>query len=420
MILSTPDGRQYGLQLGENIAGRSSDCGIRIDSPRTSRHHAKIEWDGSRARIMDLGSTNGTLLNGRRLETNRYYPLNEGDRVDFGSGPCSVMAGVSSAALPGAGAVTGAPSGALPGMPPAGLPSVQPLPPLPAPLPGSAALGVVEEAPRRRLSTPLIVGLAAILVVALGLGIWWGLSRTRSQEAAQRVEPTLQPTVAVQPTSTAEVRQATSTPAAKSAGAGGAAKPAVPAKPPAGAPGVMPPINATTMPNLVQQFLGGIDPNLVSAMLGGTPMPGLTGGSPAAPGTKRYAAPKLMAPASGSNYQGEDAVVVLEWEPVQSLAAQDYYWVMVFYKRGDQEQAGGVWMKGTSYRVPAWFLKQAQGRFEWRVVMVEATGLAEQGGKLVGTVSDPSERRWFEWRSGGQAPAPNPGDSPIPTPTYGG
>jgi DNA-binding NtrC family response regulator len=48
--------------------GRSEDADIRIESEAVSRLHAKLIFSGGRAQIADLGSHNGTLLNGERIE----------------------------------------------------------------------------------------------------------------------------------------------------------------------------------------------------------------------------------------------------------------------------------------------------------------------------------------------------------------
>lgn len=58
--------------------GRSSDCDLCIESPKVSRKHAAIESLGNRFQIRDLGSTNGTLVNGQRAEK---ADLNDGDIV---------------------------------------------------------------------------------------------------------------------------------------------------------------------------------------------------------------------------------------------------------------------------------------------------------------------------------------------------
>jgi hypothetical protein len=49
------------------VIGRGSDADITIDDTGISRKHLEIVWDGRRAEARDLGSTNGTTLNGSRL-----------------------------------------------------------------------------------------------------------------------------------------------------------------------------------------------------------------------------------------------------------------------------------------------------------------------------------------------------------------
>ncbi|HLP22718.1 MAG TPA: DUF3662 and FHA domain-containing protein [Microbacteriaceae bacterium] len=52
------------LKPGRLIIGRGSDADLTIDDSGASRKHAAVEWDGHRARVRDLGSTNGTQLDG--------------------------------------------------------------------------------------------------------------------------------------------------------------------------------------------------------------------------------------------------------------------------------------------------------------------------------------------------------------------
>ena len=62
--------------------GRSSDCDLAIDDRAVSRHHARLRrtiegWD-----VLDLGSTNGTWLNGRRITSAVALPGDELDLAD--------------------------------------------------------------------------------------------------------------------------------------------------------------------------------------------------------------------------------------------------------------------------------------------------------------------------------------------------
>lgn len=60
--------RSYRLGQGSTIFGRSSSSAdIVIDDPGVSRRHFEVTVDGSHAQASDLGSTNGTLLDGKRI-----------------------------------------------------------------------------------------------------------------------------------------------------------------------------------------------------------------------------------------------------------------------------------------------------------------------------------------------------------------
>lgn len=57
-------GRRYPLTKSRTVIGRGSDADITVDDTGTSRRHVEILWDGKRAQVRDLGSTNGSQLNG--------------------------------------------------------------------------------------------------------------------------------------------------------------------------------------------------------------------------------------------------------------------------------------------------------------------------------------------------------------------
>ena len=60
-------GKRYPLHRGRTVIGRGSDADITIDDAGTSRRHVEVAWDGTRAQVTDLGSTNGSTLDGRRI-----------------------------------------------------------------------------------------------------------------------------------------------------------------------------------------------------------------------------------------------------------------------------------------------------------------------------------------------------------------
>lgn len=58
------DGVRHPLTRSRTVIGRGGDADITLDDTGTSRKHLEILWDGERAQLTDLGSTNGTRLNG--------------------------------------------------------------------------------------------------------------------------------------------------------------------------------------------------------------------------------------------------------------------------------------------------------------------------------------------------------------------
>ena len=61
------DGTRHPLTGSRTVIGRGSDADITIPDAGTSRKHVEILWDGERAMVRDLGSTNGTTLNGHKV-----------------------------------------------------------------------------------------------------------------------------------------------------------------------------------------------------------------------------------------------------------------------------------------------------------------------------------------------------------------
>ncbi|MGN6428487.1 MAG: FhaA domain-containing protein [Leifsonia sp.] len=62
------DGRHYPLSRSRTVIGRGSDADITVDDTGISRRHVMITWDGARAQVEDLGSTNGSKLNGEPVK----------------------------------------------------------------------------------------------------------------------------------------------------------------------------------------------------------------------------------------------------------------------------------------------------------------------------------------------------------------
>ena len=61
-----PDGRRVRLGQETAVIGRLPDCAVPLSDPQVSRHHAEVRPDHDGYRVVDLGSMNGTLVNGTR------------------------------------------------------------------------------------------------------------------------------------------------------------------------------------------------------------------------------------------------------------------------------------------------------------------------------------------------------------------
>lgn len=74
--------RRFSLRQAQTFVGRSRSCDIRIRSQAVSRLHTVLYWRDGELRVEDLGSFNGTYVNGSRL--NGVQAVRPGDVVRFG------------------------------------------------------------------------------------------------------------------------------------------------------------------------------------------------------------------------------------------------------------------------------------------------------------------------------------------------
>lgn len=85
-IVVTPEGKpERAIELGERLSiGRSTANQLVLEDQKASRSHAEIRHlGGGRYRLSDLGSANGTWLNGRRVSVPKE--LEDGDQINIGS-----------------------------------------------------------------------------------------------------------------------------------------------------------------------------------------------------------------------------------------------------------------------------------------------------------------------------------------------
>jgi len=73
--------RTYEISTPLIILGRGTDCDLRLVDPGVSRHHAEIRVEDGEVVLVDLGSTNGTFVNGQPV---RRVTLTDGTRVTLG------------------------------------------------------------------------------------------------------------------------------------------------------------------------------------------------------------------------------------------------------------------------------------------------------------------------------------------------
>jgi len=170
LVQESGGAREFELVDVEVSIGRELDNALRLPDPSISRHHAVVRQAAGGHEIQDLGSSNGVLINGNRLET---ALLQDGDRITLGQlqltyvnpktapkgNPLGTvrlnledMAKLQAGATAELAAPEGAPGAALPVPPPPAAP--QPVAPPEAPAggapPASSVTGQMPLAPPRR------------------------------------------------------------------------------------------------------------------------------------------------------------------------------------------------------------------------------------------------------------------------------
>jgi hypothetical protein len=82
IVTLTLDGNRHEIDKRRVVLGRSKDCDIQLADPNISRRHAELRQDGSAYWLVDLDSTNGVLVNGRKTARAK---LESGDTITIGS-----------------------------------------------------------------------------------------------------------------------------------------------------------------------------------------------------------------------------------------------------------------------------------------------------------------------------------------------
>ena len=144
------EGREHTL-IADVVIGREG-CDVVLADPEVSRRHAALRHTGEGPAVEDLGSTNGTFVNGERISGVRV--LANGDVVSFGNTEWELRSAAAAAAPAGVGSPQVTAARSVPSEPPPAPPAApQPAAPQPA-APEPVAAGGGGEAAGRRGDVP--------------------------------------------------------------------------------------------------------------------------------------------------------------------------------------------------------------------------------------------------------------------------
>ena len=107
---ATGERREIAITKDEFLIGRGIDCDLRLRTSNVSRHHCLLRFRADETTLQDLGSANGTFVNGQRVRS--QTALVHGDEISLGDFHCVLeMTGQSGVDWgPAAGADQGSPT----------------------------------------------------------------------------------------------------------------------------------------------------------------------------------------------------------------------------------------------------------------------------------------------------------------------
>lgn len=163
MMRSGPTvGAIYPLEAESISIGRDASNTIQINDAEVSRRHARLQFQGGKYVIEDVGSTNGTHVNGQRIMS--AYVLKPGDVVSFGEG---IVLSFEAADFDPAATLAVQRSG-----------DGQARAAMSAPPPASAYAGQIPAGPlqvgRKTNPLPIFIGVGALMLICACVGfLWW-------------------------------------------------------------------------------------------------------------------------------------------------------------------------------------------------------------------------------------------------------
>jgi len=170
IFVEVPGKAPIELPPGESVIGRSRNCVVQIAETTVSRQHAIFVVAPGNVRLRDLGSSNGTFVNGERVDGE--IPLADGDRVVVGEAEL-VLRMLAPLGPAEATARLVIPPMTRADVPPPGSPPAPPFPPLPpsfpsAATPGSSAAPAWASTPLPAPGVPTVAPMAASAAGASG------------------------------------------------------------------------------------------------------------------------------------------------------------------------------------------------------------------------------------------------------------
>jgi pSer/pThr/pTyr-binding forkhead associated (FHA) protein len=160
-------GTVYALDSDQISIGRDSSNEISVNDAEVSRRHTRLTFQGGKYVLEDMGSTNGTFVNGQRLTGPRV--LKSGEVVSLGEQIVFVYEAVDSD--PGATMVS-----------PRNIPAPRPVaapPPPPQAFAGEVPAGQPEAMPARKINPiPIAIGVGAVLLICVCIAFFVWVDQT--------------------------------------------------------------------------------------------------------------------------------------------------------------------------------------------------------------------------------------------------
>jgi len=170
VVRSGPNaGKAYPLEGAELTIGRDTSNPVSINDAEVSRRHAKLTWRGAGYVLEDLGSTNGTFVNGARLSA--PLPLKAGDAVSFGE---NIVLIYEAAFDPNATMASSAkaPRTQVPVQQPAPAPAPAPAPSYSGQVPAGPAPAAAAPKKGRKTGVVILVIIALIVLICVCIALF--------------------------------------------------------------------------------------------------------------------------------------------------------------------------------------------------------------------------------------------------------